>query len=264
MSFLLKSKPKSENRFKFIIVILLFLFLLLLSFIFSGAIRNLTYFVARPIWTVRDLTANSLRTFGNYFVSKNQLYKQNLALEDEVSALQLRVIDYDALQKQNEELKNQLGRINNSSFVISRVLSKPPQSPYDTLVIDVGSGDGFATGDKVYLSDNIIIGTITDITIHNSLVTLFSAGGQKLEAVNSRTGTSFSIVGQGGANFKVEVPKDADVIWGDIFGYPALTTSVIGSVYYIDNNPQSSFKTVYIRTPGNVFESKWVFVEKSQ
>jgi hypothetical protein len=60
----------------------------------------------------------------------------------------------------------------------------------------------------------------------------------------------------------VEVPKDADILWGDVFEYPNLKTSVVGSVYYVDQSAQSSFKTIYIRVPGNIFQTKWVMVEK--
>ena len=110
----------------------------------------------------------------------------------------------------------------------------------------------------------VVIGTITKVTPRSSLVTLFSSGSQKQELVLERTGTTYELVGQGGANLSVEVPKDADVLWGDIFVYPGLTSSVVGSVYYIDVNAQSSFKTVYVRIPGNVFDSRWVYVEKNQ
>ncbi len=69
--------------------------------------------------------------------------------------------------------------------------------------------------------------------------------------------------GAGGGNITLEVPKDTDVLWGDVFVYPGIAPSVLGSVYYIDNNSQSAFKTVYIRVPGNLFSAQWVFVEKN-
>ena len=147
------------------------------------------------------------------------------------------------------------------SRVLSRVLSKPPYSPYDTFVVDVGSNEGILQGSKVYLSDNIIIGVVKNVTSQTTLVELFSSGSLKQEAVLSRTGESFTLVGQGGANFKIEVPKDTDILWGDVFVYPNMQHYVLGSVYYIDVNSQSSFKTVYLRIPGNVFSVQYVFVE---
>jgi cell shape-determining protein MreC len=262
MNFPLKSRPKGQHRIKIISIVVLFCFLSLSAFLFPNTLRNIIYSVAKPIWTAGDFVTNSFKSVGGYFVSKNNLSKQNLSLQDQVSSLELKVIDYDTLQKQNEELKNLLGRTGAPNGILSRVLSKPPSSPYDTLIIDVGESNGISKGDKVYLSANIIVGLVTNVTPHTSLVTLFSSSGQKTESVLLRTGTTYEISGEGGANFHIEVPKDADIIWGDVFEYPSLTSSVMGSVYYIDSNSQSSFKTVYIRIPGNVFQSKWVFVER--
>jgi cell shape-determining protein MreC len=167
------------------------------------------------------------------------------------------------LSKEFEDLKNQFSRKDGtSSGIVSRVLSEPPYSPYDTLVIDAGSSEGVSLGDQVYVSDNIIVGMIKNVTPHTSLVELFSNGANEQEATLARTGATFVLKGAGGANMKLEVPKDTDVIWGDIFLYPKLSPSTIGSVYYIDVNSQSSFKTVYIRMPGNVFSVKYVLIEK--
>jgi len=142
------------------------------------------------------------------------------------------------------------------------VLSKPPRSPYDTFVIDIGSEDNVSLGDRVYISDNNIIGLIKNMTPHTSLVELFSNGNLEQEATLSRTGASFVLKGLGGGNLELEVPKDTDVIWGDVFLYPRFSPSMIGSAYYIDTNSQSSFKKIFIRVPGNVFSAKYVFVEK--
>ena len=114
----------------------------------------------------------------------------------------------------------------------------------------------------VYLSGNVIVGSIVSVTSHASLVELFSKNTVGQEATILRTGNSFELVGRGGANFAVEVPKDTDIALGDTALYPGLSESVIANVYAIDSNPQSSFKTVYLRIPGNVFQSKYVFVEK--
>ncbi len=260
MSYLLKSKPKKGNWNKTISVLALLLFLLLLGF-FSASTRNIFYKIARPIWTAANAATSPFPKIKNFFVSRQNLINKNIVLEDELGALRLKEIDYDVLSKENQELKDQAGRRTDRRLILSRVLSKPPRSPYDTFVIDIGSEEGVIKGSKVYLSDNVIVGLVTSLTPTTSLVELFSAGDQKQEAILSRTGASFTLNGKGGANFEIEVPKDTDIMWGDVFLYPGLASSVIGSVYYIDSNSQSSFKTIYLRIPGNVFQTKTVFVE---
>ena len=193
-------------------------------------------------------------------------------MQNQITTLQLKQVDYDAINKENQDLKNLFGRSNGNigietvsgtnSRILARVLSAPPVSPYDTFVLSAGSDSGLAVGDKVYISDTILIGEIASVTGKNSTVNLFSKSGMTNSLTLSRTGAVYEVKGQGGANMSVEVPKDADILWGDVFEYPNTETSVVGSVYYIDQSAQSSFKTVYIRVPGNVFQTQWVMVDK--
>ncbi len=262
MNYPLKSKSKNSYRLPAILVGVLFCVLVLLSFFFPKGTRTVLYFVAKPVWVVRDVCANSFSFLTQYFVFKTSLIADNKTLQDEVTALTLKQADYDILFKENDDLKTQFGRSNDRTRVIARVLSKPPRSPYDTFVIDAGSAEGISIDNEVYLSGNVLIGTVSSVTTHTSVVSLFSTADTKQEVVLERTGASFEIVGAGGANFTLEVPKETDIMWGDVFTYPSITPSIIGSVYYIDVNSQSSFKKIYIRMPGNVFQAKYVFVQK--
>ena len=244
-------------------IVCIFVLLAILGFIFPNFSRNFFTTISRPVWAVGDMTKSGFGNVYNFFSLQKNLVAENKNLEDEVNTLNLKVIDYDTVTKENADLKSLLGRSVSSNSVVSRVLSEPPESPYDTLVIDVGSGDGIVLGDQVYISDSIIIGQVTSVTPHTSLVEMFSTGDKKTESVLERTGAMYELSGRGGANYSVDVPKDADVLWGDTFTIPGLSASVLGSVYYIDTNSQSAFKTIFIRIPGNVFQTKWVFVQKS-
>ncbi|HEY4505188.1 MAG TPA: rod shape-determining protein MreC [Candidatus Paceibacterota bacterium] len=264
MNYLLRSKPKSFGHRKMIFTIVLFMLLSFSGFLFMGYLRSFFYTVSRPIWIIGNTSAKPFIYAKDFFVFKSRLITDNLAIKEELSNLRMKEIDYDALLKENLELKEELGRKISTSRVMARILSKPPQSPYDTFVVDAGSSDGVVLGNKVYLSDVTIIGIVTNITPHTSLVRLFSSSGVAEQMTLSRTGASFTITGAGGANMKLEVPKETDILWGDVFMYPGIASSIIGSVYYIDTNSQSSFKTVYIRSLGNVFSAKSVFIEKTK
>ena len=263
MNYLLKSKPNNIYRFTNIIIISVFAVLIILSFIFPNTTKYFFDTVSKPIWNISDGTKNTFGNIYNFLSIQNNLVIKNKNLGNQVDSLNLKVIDYDTILKENQDLKSMLGRKDATSRVLARVLSLPPQSPYDTLVIDVGLSDGIQSGDKVYISNTIIIGLTTSVALHTSTVELFSTGDRKMQVILERTGASYDVVGRGGSNFSIESPKEADILWGDVFTYPGLTPSVVGSVYYIDTNSQSSFKTIFIRIPGNVFQSKWVFVEKN-
>lgn len=258
----LKSNERRTWRVPAIIITVIFLCLTLAAIFLPNFTRSTAYTISLPVWMIRDGIKNSFLDSLGIFKSKKSLIKDNADLASSIETLNLKQVDYDILVKENEDLKTQLGRKGEGTRVTGAIISKPPNSPYDTLVIDVGSNEGVLPGSKVYVSDNVIIGLITSVTTHTSLVELFSTSGKKQEVNLGRTGSAYTLIGQGGANFKLEVPKDSDILWGDMFFYPGGKLSTLGSAYYIDTNSQSSFKTIYIRIPGNIFSSKWVFVEK--
>lgn len=263
MNYLLKSKPKNENRKKIIIILFVYFCLSVFGLFFGESFRGLVWGISRPMWATSSYITTPFSSIAGYFSKQSELIARNIALEEELEKTRVKLLDYDLILKENQNLKEEFGRGSVSGKMLSVILSKPPRSPYDTLVLDVGSENGVVPGSRVYIGENIVIGLITNITPRTSLVNLFSTSGEKQEVTLSRTGESFLLEGRGGGNFKIEVPSDTDIVWGDTFVYPGISQSVIANVYYIDTSSQSSFKTVYLKTPTNVFSSKYVFVQKA-
>ncbi len=263
MNFLLKSKPKSRYNLKTILIGVFFVLLLLLSIVFPSFTTGVLHTAVKPFWFAKDKSIDVSNYFFGFFSLKSSLIKQNTALEEELVNLRMTKIDYEILMKENEELRLGFGMSNGSNKIISNILSKPPQSPFDTFVIDAGSASGINVGDRVYVSDTIIVGSVAEVTEKTSIVKLFSSGGQEIEVISSRTGGNFVIKGSGGSNYSMEIPKETDVVWGDVFLYPGSNSAVVATVYYVDSSSQSSFKTVHLRFPVNIFQSKRVFVVKN-
>ena len=262
MIYLQKSKPTNQNLKKVLIIILVFLIVSVTILLFPNLVRNGSLSLARPFWITSNFFKNNFSSAINFFSSRNSLIKENKILKNKISELELKTYDYEILLKEMDDLKALVGRSGNSSRILAGVLSKPPFSPYDTFVVDAGSSVGVKVGSGVYLSDNIIIGQISSVYNKNSVVELFASYGKKQEVVSMRTGESFEMLGKGGANFSFEVPKDTDISVGDIFIYPGISNSVVGIVYEVNVNTQSSFKNIHLRIPGNVFATKFVFIEK--
>jgi cell shape-determining protein MreC len=260
MNFLLKSKPKKTFDSKTVIAISVFLLFLVLSVIFPGFFRGTTQALMKPLWLFRYKTGDTFSFAWNFISFKSSLIKENELLKDELGRLRLTKIDYDVLFKENEELKAMLSMKKSSMRAVANVLSKPPQSPFDTMVLASGKNAGIEIGNKVYISDNIIIGQISDVSDETSVVKLFSTGGEKIEVILLRTGQSFVITGSGGENFSLEIPKDTDIVWGDSLVLQGSSDFVLATVYFVDSSSQSSFKTVHMRVPGNLYQTKRVFV----
>ncbi|MFZ2522869.1 MAG: rod shape-determining protein MreC [Minisyncoccia bacterium] len=263
MTYHLKSKSKSELTPKIIVAVFLFVFLSLAQYFFSSGLRTFTYYVTKPVWKVSEITQKPFTYLSGYLRAKSDLINENKELKDSLFKLSLKSSDYDLLQKENDSLKSQIGDSNQSKKIVVEIVSKPPQSPYDTFVLDAGIAEGVKQGSKAYISDKMIVGIVKESYLHTSIVELFSTQGIDSTVTMVRTGDSFVITGLGGGNYKLEIPKDADVVWGDTFIYPGTGESAIGSIYYIDTNTQSAFKTAYIRSPVNTFSYKNFLIEPS-
>lgn len=262
MIYPLKSKPKSKFSIKIVAVIFLFVVLSLTQYFLNSQVKDFFYFVSKPLWYVEEVSTKPFGFITNFFKNKNKLADENIMLKDKLVILELKSYDYDSLQKENDSLKSLLGRSGNAEKIIVTVVSKPPRSPYDTFIIDAGKNDQIKLGAKVYISEKIVIGMVKEVQSNTSIVELFSTQSINTDLINERTGNTFTVVGQGGGNYKLEVPKDADVLWGDNFLYPDSTAGIVGTVYFIDTNSQSAFKTVYIRVPVNVFSYRNLLIDK--
>src|SRR3989339_1017430 len=113
----------------------------------SGAL----HFIGRPIWKAKTAVVDNIESKGYIFRSKASVYKDNANLLNENAQLKISMIDYNILKDENLKLKELFGRTTpTKDLVLSSILTKPNFSPYDTIIIDIGTNLGVAVGDKVY------------------------------------------------------------------------------------------------------------------
>jgi cell shape-determining protein MreC len=187
-------------------------------------------------------------------------------LQAELASTTAALADRDALAQENAELKRLLGRPQASAQVLGAVLLRPPGIPYDTLVIDVGSKDGVVAGDVVFGGGTLAIGDVTDVYEHTSRVSLFSAPGRSYDAqIAPRLAPSsivpVSLEGQGAGSFVGQIPAGSAAAPNDPVLIPGIGNSFLGGITHIDAPSGSSFETVYIQMPVNIFSLKYVEVQ---
>lgn len=240
-----------------------FALLIILFFIFlqNGLLSKLNPFfsnIVTPIWQAE----NFLSDFISINVSsKKDLYKQNILLKEEIEKKNTELTFVKSLEEENKNLKEILGRIPpNYNFVLSSILAKPNQTPYDTLIIDRGSKDGILIDNLVFAKGDILIGEIDSVESNISRVLMYSAPGNILQVVYGNTGRYFNAKGLGNGSFEVDVTRDVEVFIGDMFFYPGLDSTPVGIVKKVDFDPRDSFKKVIIKSPVNIQEERWVEV----
>jgi cell shape-determining protein MreC len=279
MSYLL---DKKSHRKKFFQITLGVVFLIILFYFRVGVWKGLSIaseIIFHPVLLLGRGAENKFQDIGAYFVSKSYLYNQNQKLQAEVSFDDARMANYNSIVLDDASLKEILGRTDSKAVMtVAAILSEPSQSPYDTLLIDAGSSQGVTVGDTVFALGDVPIGQVADIYPDSSKVVLFSNPGETTQAIISSsttipsvTGTVsssassnifVSVVGRGGGNFEIVIPKGFVLQTGDQAVMPGINSYVLAIVQKIISDPRNAFTKALLTSPVNIEGLKFVEVEE--
>ena len=275
MSYLLDKKIKRKKFYYFLIAF----FVCLVLFYFRLGIWNGLAFVShtvfKPVLVVGNSMGEKFKNLGAYFTSKSSLLSENENLKSQILESQADRANYSSVLAENISLKEILGRKDEKAkMILSAILSKPNQSPYDTLVIDVGANQGIGVGDTIFALGNIPIGRVSDVYPSSSKVILFSNSGEKIQVefgkparnasgiADAGGGISLDLIGRGGGNFEMVMPRDLTLVKGDQVVLPGIKPYVVGIVETIISDPRDPFIKAILTSPVNIQELKFVEVEK--
>jgi cell shape-determining protein MreC len=190
------------------------------------------------------------------------LYEQNQTLLAQLNQEEARISNYNSLLAENENLKESLKRKDEKiTMILSAILSKPNKSPYDTLVIDVGVNKGIEVGDTVFAEGNISIGRISEVYGSSSKVVLFSNPEEKTQGIVSGKNIFMDLVGRGGGNFEMILPRDLVLQKGVQVTMPGIHPYLLAVVESIISDPRDPFTKALLVSPVNIQSLKFVEVE---
>lgn len=217
--------------------------LIVLYFLAPQALSSFFTMLVRPFWSI-DAEDQEIAELRRKLHENESKYAQALHLV-----------------KENEELKELLGRTDESEKVLAVVLKKPPLSAYDVFVLDVGDSHGIKKGNRVYALGSIPIGEIAEVNGNTSKARLYSSSGEKFDILIGDENIQASAIGKGGGTFEVSLPHETEVEKGDKVMIPSLSNGFVGHVEEIVSEPSHPFSTMLFRQPINMYEQKWVMVE---
>lgn len=258
-------KEIAERRKNIRNLIIFGVFVLVATFgglIWSGKIFH---FVGLPIWKTEKIL-NRVVDDNSYIIrTKKSVFSENENLVNENNNLKMSLIDYKILKDENNKLKELLGRIpGENKFILGNILSKPNHSPYDTIIIDIGSNDNIKEGDKVYAEGVIPLGLISRTFADTALISLYSSPNQKTEAMIEGTNASVELIGRGGSNFEMMIPIDLDIEKGMTAVLPGNQLEIVAYVEEIISSPTDPIKKILLSSPVNIQNLKWVEVKKNE
>lgn len=244
---LLSSVNVTCGTFALVVVV----FLLLLR-IFAP---NFFWNMFRPVFGAADIVSLKSRAFFDGFADASKLALQNEKLRSENAAL---ANENQMLYKKVESLS---GFHKDIRGIVAGVIAKPPESPYDTLVISAGSEEGVSPGMKVFGEGGVPIGNITSVVDNFSRVTLFSAPNMTINGWVGSANLPLIIKGAGAGAMNASVARSAEITKGDTVFAPGPGMLPIGTVIRVDDdNRSSSSVTLRIMPALNLFSITWVVI----
>ena len=218
------------------------------------------YTITSPLWRTEKAIGDWSYSMLSYLESKNQLQNENTALKAETQNLRNKLLILDSLQIENDSMKNLLARNLSNKGILGIVLSAPPFSPYDVLILDVGSDTGVKLGDLVISGDSVAIGDITDVFASYSKVTLFSSASREVPVLIGQNKIEALARGVGGGSFEVILPREVKVKEGDSVTLPNISPLVYGTVHSVQTSDVDFLQLVTFTSPVNIYELRYVAV----
>jgi cell shape-determining protein MreC len=241
----------------FIVAIVIFF---LLNQFGGESVKKTINFIAYPFLKIRTSIITPISSAKGYFFSKAELYKKVDSLEKDIDLMRLENARVVKLEEENIELRKLFEyKEKDQQTILSRVISRPPFSDYDTLIIEISNRD-INIGAEV-ISDNIKIGKIKDKYNSTALVKLYSAYNEEMPVLIGDNIEGLA-KGQGGGSFKVQLPRDVSVKKDDPIYLSSDSKKVISLISYIDINERDTFQYVYFSWPFSLSQIDYVLVTK--
>ena len=216
---------------------------------------------AKPLWYLGASATQATHNVLSLFGSTEQISRERdkLAFENQTLMNTNR-----ALLSQIVDLTHLVGtRGESARRILAGVLARPPVSPYDTLILDVGSRGGVEEGSMVFGPGNVPLGTSELVSPGTSRVSLFSTPGRVTDGWVGEKRLPVTLTGASAGAFTATLARDSGAIVGDVVYISGPGALPIGSVVQIDTDPSAPHDVVHIVPYINIFSVTWVEIVPS-
>lgn len=215
--------------------------------------------VWQPYEQVRIWLAESGSSLPVLLRDRNELIDQIRRLETQIQTEQGTESTIRRLEFENKQFRELLGAIPENR-VLARVAARPPQLPYDVLMLDRGSVHGITVGAPVFSGRDTVIGLVSQVTPRASYVTLVS--DPEVFVTVFVVGPNIFTVAEGMGNgvLRVRVPQGVALGVSDVVLLPAVDAGVLGSITEVVTTPTNPERHGYITFPHSLQSMQYVSV----
>lgn len=254
MIYHLKSRKK-KSPIKYIVIgifILIFIFNLARINPFGGIVGNISY----PIIKVGSFVSSPFSGLTGYFSSKKELERKVISLEEELEKNNSQILENDFLRDENKTLKEAFGRDDGlERGILGMVLKRPPFSPYDTFVIDLGNNK-ISVGQTAYVF-NVPIGEVVEVGNMTSIIQLFSSSGISKKVMIGGV-VEAEAIGKGGGRFISTIAEDSGIEIGDVVTLSESNQYVLGIVESVEKDGTKTLTDVRFNFPFSLNTMRFV------
>lgn len=167
---------------------LLGVFLIVLALVLGrdwmfGFLKKSALFVAEPMWQAASVGVSATSDIAGSMKGKDEVLAENAKLKKTLDDLSLTIKTDSALRIENAQLRALGGRGADGSRILARILTRPPKSVYDTFIIDAGGAEGVGVGMRAVIAGDFLVGTVTNVALHSSVLELSSTAGVAYDAM---------------------------------------------------------------------------------
>lgn len=217
---------------------------------------NLFMAIFAPVLSVGNSIDARVTTFIDGFKNAQTLAAQNQTLLDENEAL---TIQNRTLGDKNSDLSKLFANGSQTpQGILGGVVARPPESPYDTLIVETGTDQGVTIGMEAFGAGGAPVGVVTQTSGSYSRITLFSSAGESISGWVGKDRLALTLLGAGGGAFTSQLPSGSGILAGDTVYVPGPGALPIGTVNVVSSDPSSLIATIQITPLVNPFSITWV------
>lgn len=240
-------------------VVFLFTCAVLLLWFFPRISTSMLTVFWYPAEQFRVWLAESDSSMSVLLRERQELTEQIRTLETHIATEQGTEGTIRRLQVENEQLRSLVGALP-AERILARVVSRPPQLPYDLIMFDRGTRDGVVEGAPVFAGKDTVIGVVALVSERTSYAKLIS-DPQMVVTVFIVGPNIFTIAeGLGNGIVRVRVPQGVPINETDLVLLPAIDAGVIGSIEEVVTSPTDPERHGYISFPTNIQSLQYVSI----
>lgn len=260
-----KNSDPKKSKTPFGLLLLLAVIIYIVGAFVYNPIAKPVLVVAGPFLSGNTALARSLQNTMSFFSTQKKLVQENVQLKQKLrqeSALKFEALNRVSLLTHLSESFSQARQ----DLVPAEIISRPRIVPYDILVASVDDSE-IKAGSRVFWHGDILLGEVIQTSGSITKIKMYSSPGVERQVIMESGNTPAVLVGRGGGNFKVTLPRGVEIkensrvyLNKDVedVGAPV----VLGIVGSIEKTAEDPFQTVFVEVPVNIYTLDWVFIER--